>query len=74
MPGRICAWYSISPGPGSVEHGLKCAAPLRDFDIDWLEDPFHRDRVADYVTSVKAGAGVPIGAGDETTQPCRCAA
>jgi len=52
----------------SVEHGLKCAAPLRDFDIDWLEDPFHRDRVADYA-SVKAGAGVPIGAGDETTQP-----
>jgi len=52
----------------SVEHGLKCSAPLRDFDIDWLEDPFHRDRVADYA-SVKAGAGVPIGAGDETTQP-----
>ena len=52
----------------SVEHGLKCAAPLRDFDIDWLEDPFHRDRVADYA-SVKAGAGVAIGAGDETTQP-----
>jgi len=52
----------------SVEHGLKCAAPLRDLDIEWLEDPFHRDRVADYA-SVKAGAGVPIGAGDETTQP-----
>jgi L-alanine-DL-glutamate epimerase-like enolase superfamily enzyme len=52
----------------SVEHGLKCAAPLRDLDIDWLEDPFHRDRVADYA-SVKAGAGVAIGAGDETTQP-----
>ena len=52
----------------SVEHGLKCAAPLRDLDIEWLEDPFHRDRVADY-TSVKAGAGVAIGAGDETTQP-----
>ena len=52
----------------SVEHGLRCAAPLRDLDIDWLEDPFHRDRVADYA-GVKAGAGVPIGAGDETTQP-----
>jgi len=52
----------------SVEHGLKCAAPLRDLDIEWLEDPFHRDRVADYA-SVKAGAGVAIGAGDETTQP-----
>ena len=52
----------------SVEHGLKCAAPLTDLDIDWLEDPFHRDRVADYA-SVKAAAGVPIGAGDETTRP-----
>ena len=51
----------------SVEHGLKCAEPLRDLDIDWLEDPFHRDRVADYA-SVKAGAEIPIGAGDETTQ------
>jgi L-alanine-DL-glutamate epimerase-like enolase superfamily enzyme len=51
----------------SVEHGLKCAAPLRDLDIDWLEDPFHRDRVADYA-DVTAGAGIPIGAGDETTQ------
>jgi L-alanine-DL-glutamate epimerase-like enolase superfamily enzyme len=51
----------------SVEHGLKCAAPLRDLDIAWLEDPFHRDRVADYA-AVTAGAGIPIGAGDETTQ------
>ena len=54
----------------SVEHGLKCAAPLRDLDIDWLEDPFHRDRVADYA-AVKAGARIPIGAGDETTQDRR---
>jgi L-alanine-DL-glutamate epimerase-like enolase superfamily enzyme len=53
--------------PG-VEHGLRTAAALRGLDIDWLEDPFGRDRVTEYA-EVKAKAGIPIGAGDETTRP-----
>ena len=51
-----------------VPHGLRHAACLREFGIEWIEDPFGRDRVADY-TAVKAAAGIPIGAGDETTRP-----
>lgn len=53
-----------------VAFGLARAAPLRGFAIDWLEDGFNRDRVADYVV-LKAGAGIPIGAGDETARPAQ---
>jgi L-alanine-DL-glutamate epimerase-like enolase superfamily enzyme len=52
----------------SVEHGLRIATALREFNIEWLEDPFSRDRVEDYA-GLKAAAELPIGAGDEATRP-----
>jgi L-alanine-DL-glutamate epimerase-like enolase superfamily enzyme len=51
-----------------VAFGLARAAALRAFGIDWLEDPFGRDRVEDYA-ALRAGAGIPVGAGDEATRP-----
>jgi L-alanine-DL-glutamate epimerase-like enolase superfamily enzyme len=53
-----------------VAFGLARAAALGGLGIDWLEDCFNRDRVADYV-ALKAGTAIPIGAGDETARPAQ---
>lgn len=53
-----------------VAFGVARAAPLAGFPIDWLEDGFNRDRVAEYV-ALKKQAGLPIGAGDETARPAQ---
>ncbi|HZT19734.1 MAG TPA: enolase C-terminal domain-like protein [Dongiaceae bacterium] len=51
-----------------ADRGLRYAAPLRGLGIEWLEDPFGRERVEDYVR-LRREAGIPVGAGDETTRP-----
>jgi L-alanine-DL-glutamate epimerase-like enolase superfamily enzyme len=53
-----------------VAFGLARAAALGGLGIDWLEDCFNRDRVADYV-ALKVGTAIPIGAGDETARPAQ---
>ena len=44
-----------------------------EFGVEWVEDPFSRDRVGDYAL-LRAGGGVSLGCGDETTRPADLAA
>jgi L-alanine-DL-glutamate epimerase-like enolase superfamily enzyme len=48
--------------------GVKAIGTWKDFGLLWVEDPMTRDKV-DEIAMLRKRSGVPIGVGDETTNP-----
>lgn len=50
-----------------VKSKLNLLQGLQEFDIAWIEDPFHRRQLSKYC-ELREASPIPIGCGDETTR------